>query len=126
MEIDDFGDSEAVLRNRSLLKQTAQTRMAGDGGWDATRPHLEGRLWTRAVLKRPPPGVRSEIEHMGPEYEIQAPKELYPLAASWSGSEVVHVKPQTKQGAFIVLNPSKSRGKTWHVIGLAFLVRLAA
>jgi hypothetical protein len=29
---------------------------------------------------------------MGAEYEIQALKELYPLAACWSGSEVVHVK----------------------------------
>ena len=41
MEIDDFGDSEAVLRNRSLLKQTAQTLISrgiipeesGWGGW---------------------------------------------------------------------------------------------
>ena len=41
MEIDDFGDSEVVLRNRSLLKQTAQTLItrgiipeeSGWGGW---------------------------------------------------------------------------------------------
>ena len=41
MEIDDFGDSEAVLRNRFLLKQTAQTLIRrgiipeedGWGGW---------------------------------------------------------------------------------------------
>ena len=41
MKIDDFGDSEAVLRNRSLLKQTAQTLITrgvipeedGWGGW---------------------------------------------------------------------------------------------
>ena len=41
MEIDDFGDAEAVLRNRSLLKQTAQTLIKrgvfpdedGWGGW---------------------------------------------------------------------------------------------
>jgi hypothetical protein len=45
--------------------------MAGEGGWDATRPHLEGRLWTRAIPKRSPPGVQSETEDMGAEYEIQ-------------------------------------------------------
>jgi hypothetical protein len=34
-----------------------------------------------AVLQRSPPGVWSEIEHMSAEYEIQAPKEVYPIGS---------------------------------------------
>jgi hypothetical protein len=84
MEIDDFGDSEAILRNSSLLKQTAQTLIArgtipeesGWGGWlGRYQAALRRMLWTRAVLKTSPPGVWSEIEHMGAECEVQAAKE---------------------------------------------------
>ena len=91
MEIDDFGDSEAVLRNRSLLKQTAQTLIRRgiipeEDGWGGWLGRYQAALRRVALdedgpekSRLPTSGARSNTWALNTSHAL---KELHTSAAS--------------------------------------------